>query len=106
MINDPGPASTAWRELLEVLARADRSFLDPERFSFDDAELAYGYRNLLHVAAFGLGMYMDVEREWPVFAPSPKDPPGEMTLGEHPDVYYRWAAIRGDRRYRITGQRG
>src|SRR5262249_55814570 len=34
------------------------------------------------------------------------DPPGEKMLGEHPDVRYQWAAIRGDRRYRITGQRG
>jgi hypothetical protein len=106
MVNDPGPASAAWQELLEVLARADRSFLDPGRFSFNDAELAYGYRNLLHVAAFGLGMYMNIDRDWPTFAPSPKDPPGEKTLGEHPDVYYRWAAIRGDRRYQIIGQRG
>ena len=38
--------------------------------------------------------------------PSPKDPPGEKILGEHPDVRYQWAAIRGGRRYRITGRRG
>ncbi len=35
-----------------------------------------------------------------------KDPPGEKTLGEHPDVHYRWASIEGGRRYRISGRRG
>jgi hypothetical protein len=104
--NDPGPAQAAWRELLDVLRAADRSFLDPARASLDPREVADGYRNLASITAFAFGMYMRVDRDWPVFLASPKDPPGEKRLGEHPDVDYRWAAIRGDRRYRITGHRG
>lgn len=101
-----GPAQVAWRELLDVLRDADATFLDPARGQFDELEIADGYRNLTSILAFAYGMYMRVDRDWPEFLPSPKDPPGEMRLGEHPDVEYRWAAIRGDRRYRITGRRG
>jgi len=104
--NDPGPAQAAWRELLDVLRDADASFLDPARGDFDDLEVADGYRNLASILTFAYGMYMRVDRDWPVFLESAKDPPGEKRLGEHPDVRYRWAAIRGDRRYRITGRRG
>lgn len=101
-----GAAQAAWRELLDVLRDADRSFLDPSRGDFDELEIADGYRNLTSILTFAYGMYMRTDREWPIFLHSAKDPPGEMRLGEHPDVEYRWAAIRGDRRYRITGRRG
>jgi len=101
-----GAAQVAWRELLGVLRDADQSFLDPARGDFDELEIADGYRNLTSVLTFAYGMYMRVDRHWPIFLPSPKDPPGEMRLGEHPDVEYRWAAIRGDRRYCIKGRRG
>ena len=99
-------AQEAWRELLDVLRDADQSFLDGTRGTFDPDEVAMGYRNLASILAFAFGMYMRVDREWPMFLPSPKDPPGDKMLGEHPDVHYQWAAIRGDCRYLITGQRG
>ena len=101
-----GPAQVAWRELLDVLRDADQSFLDPNRGDFDALEIADGYRNLTSILTFAYGMYMRVDRDWPMFRASPKDPPGEVRRGEHPDVEYRWAAIGGDRRYRITGRRG
>jgi hypothetical protein len=104
--NDPGEARVAWQELVDVLRDADQSFIDGARGSFDDHEMGFGYRNLTHILAFATGMYMNPDREWPMFLPSLKDPPGEKTLGEHPDVRYKWAGIRGGRRYRITGQRG
>lgn len=104
--DEPRPEQAAWHELVDVLRDADRSFLDPARGDFDELEIADGYRNLASILAFAYGMYMRVDRDWPVFLESPKDPPGEKRLGEHPDVRYRWAAIRGDRRYRITGRRG
>src|SRR5262245_46149702 len=105
-MGDGGKAQGAWRELLDVLRDADQSFLDGSRGTFDADEIALGYRNLASILAFAFGMYMRVDREWPVFLASPKDPPGDKMLGEHPDVHYKWAAIRGDRRYRIAGQRG
>jgi len=104
--NDPGVAQSAWREFLDVLRECDRSFLDSARGSFNAGEVADGYRNLVHDIAFAYDMYMRVDREWPIFTTECKDPLGEKFLGEHPDVHYQWAKIRGDRRYRITGQRG
>jgi hypothetical protein len=104
--NDPGITRDAWRELLDVLGAADESFVDGTRGAFDAREIGFGYRNLAHILAFATGMYMNADREWPMFLPSLKDPPGEKMLGEHPDVHYRWASVRGDRRYRITGRRG
>ena len=107
-MTDPNAAGLqpAWHELLDALRAGDVAFTDGRRGSFDAHETAHGYRNLTSIFAFALGMYMHVDREEPRFAPSPKDPPGEKTLGEHPDVHYQWAAIRGGRRYRITGRRG
>lgn len=104
--NNPGAARRAWNELLAVLADADRSFLSAERGTFDDSEVAYGYRNLVHVLGFATGMYLNADPDRPTFAPSLKDPPFEKTLGECPDVHYRWAPVRGGSRYRITGRRG
>ena len=104
--NDPGVAQEAWRELLDTLRASDRSFLDGGRGTFDAREIGYGYRNLVHIVGFATGMYLNADPEWPMFVASLKDPPGEKTLGEHPDVHYKWAAVRGGRRYRITGRRG
>ena len=104
--NDPGMAQEAWRELLEVLRASDRSFIDAGRGCFDEREIGYGYRNLMHILTFATGMYMNADPEWPMFVSSWKDPPGEKTLGEHPDVHYQWASVRGGRRYRIAGRRG
>ena len=104
--NDGGVVQAAWREFLDVLRTSDESFLDGDRGSFGDHEVAAGYRNLAHIVAFATGMYMNADPDWPEFVASWKNPPGEMTLGEHPDVHYRWAGIGGGRRYRITGRRG
>jgi hypothetical protein len=104
--NDPRSAREAWRELLDVLRASDESFLDPARGDFDAREIGYGYRNLMHITTFATGMYLNADREWPMFAAALKDPPGEKSLGEHPDVHYRWATIGGGRRYVIRGRRG
>jgi hypothetical protein len=104
--NDPGVAQQAWRELLDVLRASDRSFVDGDRGCFDEREIGFGYRNLTHILSFATGMYMNADPEWPMFTSSWKDPPGEKSLGEHPDVHYQWASVRGGRRYRITGRRG
>ena len=96
----------SWRQLLDTLRLGDVLFDDPSRVDLDDHERALGYRNLTHILAFSIGLQMNGDRDRPTFAPSLKDPPGEMTLGEHPDVHYEWAPIRGGRRYRITGRRG
>ncbi len=69
-----GPAQAAWRELLDVLRDADQSFLDPARGDFDELEIADGYRNLTSILTFAYGMYMRVDRDWPIFLPSAEGP--------------------------------
>jgi hypothetical protein len=104
--NDPGPAQAAWREFTDVLRDADLSFLNERRGAFDEYEMASGYRNLTHILAFAVGLYMYGDPDWPVFLRPLYTAPTEKTLGETPDAHYRWGPVRGDRRYRITGQRG
>ena len=89
-----------------MLQDADVSFLDERRGVFDEYEVAFGYRNLTHILAFAVGLYMYGDPDWPVFLPPLYTAPTEKTLGETPDAHCRWAPVRGDRRYRITGQRG
>lgn len=103
--NDPGAAQAAWHEFLDVLRESDRSFIDGARGSFDDAEMAYGYRYLGHLTRFVIDLYLYGDPDAPVFLPF-QDAPVEKTLGGHPDVHYFFSALRGDRRYRITGKRG
>ena len=103
--NDPGAAGEAWQALVEVLRTCDRSFIDGQRGRFDDAEMAYGYRNLAHIVTFATQLYLYGDPDAPVFIPV-QDAPIEKTLGGNPDVLYSFAPVRGDRRYRITGRRG
>jgi len=103
--NDPGVVQGAWQEFVDVLRGCDRSFIDGRRGSFDEYEMAYGYRNLAHILSFAVDLYMYGDPDWPVFLPF-QDAPVEKTLGGCPDVQYHFAPVRGDRRYRIMGQRG
>ena len=103
--NDPGVAQEAWRELLDVLRASDRSFIDGDHGCFSTSvRSASDIEILTHIVSFATGMYIDRDPEWPMFVSSWKDPPGEKSLGEHPDVHYQWASVRGGRRYRITGR--
>ncbi len=91
--NDPGAAGEAWQELVEVLRTCDRSFIDGQRGRFDDAEMAYGYRNLAHIVMFATQLYLYGDPESPVFIPV-QDAPIEKTLGGNPDVLYSFAPVR------------
>lgn len=103
--DEPGEAGAAWQALVDVLRKADRSFLDGSRGRFDDGEIAYAYRALTHMLAFATQLYMYGDPDAPVFL-SVQDAPFEKTLGGSPDVHYAFAPIRGERRYKITGRRG
>jgi hypothetical protein len=102
--NDPGVAQAAWQQLVALLARADRSFIDGKRGRFDAYEMAYGYRNLTDIFSFAADMYMVNDPDWPVFVRL--DTPTKKLLGGNPDTQYLYAPVRGDRRYRIKGRRG
>ncbi|HUP75548.1 MAG TPA: DUF1214 domain-containing protein [Acidimicrobiales bacterium] len=97
-------AHRAWTEFLDVLRASDPALAPFD--SFDEFELAEGYRNLTdYLIHANIERYMSPDLDRPEFLPlNPQD--GEQWSGEHPDVKYFWASLRGDRRYRIVGQRG
>jgi len=102
--NDPGTAQTAWRELLDVLRQADTSFIDASRGRFDEYEMAYGYRSLIHMLMSSVNIFMEMDPDRPEFVQL--DTRRAPLLGGNPDTRYDWAALTGGRRYRISGHRG
>jgi hypothetical protein len=102
--NDPGAAQIAWRQLLDLLRQADMSFIDPKRGQFDEYEMAYGYRSLIHMLMSSVNIFMEMDPDRPEF--TQLDTRRAPLLGGNPDTRYDWAALRGGKRYRIIGQRG
>jgi hypothetical protein len=102
--NDPGPAQPTWRELVDFLHDADTTFLDQKRGQFDEFETAYGYRSLVHMLMSSVNIFMEMDPDRPEFVQL--DTRRAPLLGGNPDTRYDWAALRGGKGYRITGQRG
>src|SRR5271168_225057 len=102
--NDPGLAQPAWRELIDFLHGADMTFIDGRRGQFDEYEMAYGYRSLIHMLVNAANMHLEDDPDWPEFVQL--DTRNAPFLGGNPDTRYLYAPIRGDCRYRIRGRRG
>ena len=97
-------AGGAWRELLDLLRDADRTFLEGPRADMDALGIAEGYRHLTHLLGYAFELYLEGEPERPVFTPLAA--PTRKILGDNVDSLYHFAPLRGDRRYRIRGRRG
>src|SRR6185369_18045585 len=97
-------AGGAWRELLDLLRDADRTFLEGPRADMDAGGIAEGYRHLTHLLGYAFELYLEGEPERPVFTPLAA--PTRKILGDNVDSLYHFAPLRGDRRYRIRGRRG
>lgn len=100
---DAGVAREAWRELVDVLRACDEPFTTGDA-EYDELELAYGYRNLTHVLAYAVDMFMESDPDWPEFVQL--DSSTKKLLGGNPDTRYHYTPVNGARRYRITGRRG
>jgi hypothetical protein len=94
----------AWRELLDLLRDADRTFLEGPRAGMDALGVAEGYRHLTHLLAYAFDLYLEGDAERPAFTPLAS--PTRKILGDNVDSLYHFAPVRGDRRYRIHGRRG
>jgi hypothetical protein len=97
-------AGRAWRELLDLLRDADQTFLEGPRADMDELGIAEGYRHLTHLLGFAFDLYLEADAERPAFTPLAF--PARKILGDNVDSLYHFAALRGDRRYRIGGRRG
>jgi hypothetical protein len=70
----------------------------------DELGVAEGYRHLTHLLGYAFDLYLEGDAERPVFTPLAS--PTQKMLGDNVDSLYHFAPLRGDRRYRIRGQRG
>lgn len=102
-----GPATEAFRELLDTLRDLDRSFLEGDRAVADDRHVADGYRQLLTTLGVALDTYLFVEPSRPRFVdvntPFRRD---RRWGGDNTDAYYALCTVDPTRRYRISGNRG
>lgn len=97
-------AGVAFRELLALLEGADATFLSGPRAVGDAVNVAEGYRNLTHLLGYGLDLYFESDPERPAFTSLAAAT--RKMLGDNVDSRYFFAALRGDRAYRIRGVRG
>jgi hypothetical protein len=105
MTNPPTTeAGRAWGDLLDLLRDADQTFLEGPRAELDALGVAEGYRHLTHLLGFAFDLYLESDAERPAFTPLAL--PTRKILGDNVDSIYHFAALRGDRRYRIRGRRG
>ncbi len=102
-MTDTNQTGAAFRELLEFLMEADKTFLNPDK-GMDRTGIADGYRHLAHLLSYGFDCYLESDPLRPVFIPMAQ--PSKKILGDNTDSVYRFTQINGDRPYRIAGRRG
>lgn len=103
-----GPAATgpvsraAFEELLQTLGRIEREYFSPAWGVTSVADVAEGYRALLHFLDVGIRLYFEGDPDYPDFQPIVT--PTIKIQGDNPDALYFYTRIRGDRNYRIRGR--
>jgi len=101
---DPAQSGAAFRDLLELLRDADRTFLEGPRAQTDPVSAVAGYRHLTHLLGYAFELYLEGDPLRPAFTPLAS--PTRKILGDNVDSLYHFAPLRGDRAYRIRGRRG
>src|SRR5512145_2365367 len=104
MATDPTESGRAFHALLDLLREADTTFRVGPRGDLDALGVAEGYRHLTHLLGYALDLYLEGDPERPRFTPLAS--PTRKILGDNVDSRYFFAALRGDRTYRIRGRRG
>ncbi len=102
----PGVMSTssardAFANLLTTLAEVEQGYLGPDSGITQPQDIADGERFLMHILETGLHHWLEADPERPTFKRYVTA--DRKLLGDNPDALYYFAPIRGDRRYRITG---
>jgi hypothetical protein len=93
----------AFYELIDTLTQVDSRYLADEWGITQAADVADGHRFLMHLLEQALSQAFEADPERPVFKRSVT--PTRKVLGDNPDAVYNHAPIRGDRRYRVRGNR-
>jgi hypothetical protein len=93
----------ALAELFELLRQVEAEYLSPARGVKTPEDVSDGHRFLLHLLAGGIEQYAERDAERPVFTRIVT--PWRKFLGDNPDAVYFSAPVRGDRVYRVRGNR-
>ncbi len=97
-------AGDAWRDFCRALERTGE-FLLTARGPDDERTRAEGFKYLLGMTTLGIRQALELrDREYPSFARI--EDPFVKWGAENADNHYLHSHIRGDRRYRIRGERG
>ncbi len=105
MVNQKDTQSyAAFHGLLDTLREIADVHLGPERdIVLEERDVIEGLRNALHLLSAGIDFYLEGDPERPEFVKIVS--PTRKFMGDNPDAIYHFARIRGDRAYRITGQK-
>jgi Protein of unknown function (DUF1214) len=104
MTTRPLESAAAFRELVDLLGGADQTFVGGARAVADELSVLEGYRHLTQLLGYAFDLYLEADAERPRFTPLAA--PTRKILGDNVDSRYFFAALRGDRTYRIRGRRG
>jgi hypothetical protein len=90
----------AFIELVDAYRELPETFTEGFDWLSPQARLQ-GYRHLAHLLSYGFELYMESDPLRPVFVPIHS--PTMRILGDNTDSIYYFTQVRGDQRYRITG---
>lgn len=94
----------AFRELFDLLAGADRTFLEGDRALDDEVSVAEGYRYLTDALHAAMEIYVRSDARRPTFVPIVG--PTFKWGGDNSDAFYNFAPVDPDVEYRVRGKRG
>ncbi len=93
----------AFIALVDSLRELPETFNDDFKALSEQSRLQ-GYRHLAHLLAYGFELYLESDPLRPSFVPLAR--PTQKILGDNTDAVYCFTQVRGDQRYRISGNRG
>ena len=97
-------SGAAFRELLDLLRDADRTFVEGDREVTDEVSVAEGYRYLTDALHAALEIYLRSDARHPAFVPIVG--PTFKWGGDNSDAFYNFAPVSSDLGYRVIGKRG
>ena len=101
---DDAPATShALRRLVDTFNDYDQIYLKGQFGDASADEVAEGERYLMHLVSTGVELFLEGRDTHPEFASIVS--PTRKLMGDNADAYYFHSQIRGDRWYRIRGQR-
>ncbi len=95
-------SKAALKRFLEVIGRADQTFLDPEKV-IDEQGRIDGYQHIFHLLRTSIDFYLFNDPLRPDFMLLAN--PHHKVLGDNVDSVYYFTQVRGDQEYLIKGRR-